>query len=127
MPLKQSCLKIRCRAFQGSLQRRCVTLCFRENLTASDRRLDALDDSVQETTDRVETVNNRIEAIKGLVDQLKVMADELQQNATAIKELDVSGILLTFVCSHYRVCRYPGEPVPEDVSANGMLLSVALC
>jgi len=41
----------------------------------------------------VESVNNRIEAIKGLVEQLKVMADELRRNATAIKELDVSGMM----------------------------------
>ena len=67
------------------------TVCFSENLTSSDRQLDSLDENIQDTTDRVEAVNNRIEAIKGLVDQLKVMADELRQNATAIKELDVSG------------------------------------
>ena len=69
------------------------SLCFRRNLTGSERELDSLDDNIQDTTDRVEQVNNRIEAIKGLVDQLKMMAEELRQNATEIKELDVTGTL----------------------------------
>jgi len=30
--------------------------------------------------------------VKGRVEQLKVMAEELRQNATAIQELDVSGM-----------------------------------
>jgi len=66
-------------------------VCFSRNLTSSGRQLDDLDTSIQETTDRVEAVNNRIEAIKGLVEQLKMMAEELRRNATAIKELDVTG------------------------------------
>ena len=67
-------------------------MCYSLNLTSSGRQLDNLDTSIQETTDRVEAVNNRIEAIKGLVEQLKMMAEELRRNATAIKELDVTGM-----------------------------------
>ena len=60
-------------------------------MSDSERSVNQLEDTVQDTTNRVETVNNRIEAIRIKVDSLKIMADNLKNNATAIKELDVSG------------------------------------
>jgi chromosome segregation ATPase len=60
-------------------------------LTSSEQSLDQLDDNLRDTTDRVENVNNRIETIRSRVDSLKTLAEQLKHNATAIKELDVSG------------------------------------
>jgi methyl-accepting chemotaxis protein len=74
----------------------------RSNLSSSERSLDILDENLQETTNRVELVNNRIEAIKLRVDALKTMAENLRQNATRIKEKDMSGAMQNIRDSYER-------------------------
>jgi len=74
----------------------------RTNLTTSSEELTTVESEVADTIIRVDTANTRIEALRQRVDELKVAAEQLRNNATIIRELDVSGAFNSTKESHRR-------------------------
>ena len=64
----------------------------RQNLTQSEDLLKGLHNEILNTEGHVEEANIHMDDIRSRVDNLKRLADELKDNATSIREQDVSGM-----------------------------------